>query len=586
MKKFLAILLATVICLGLFTACKNNSTPISSPSPSPPMLPENTDNEPDGTDDIFVVNQQRQKTAGQYGLPYTPEMDLWEPVAFTYFILGTKEPPPPDNPILKIIEEVTNVKIDFQIYDVNSEIALGVMVETNDVPDLVYFGSNADKAITTGKFMPLDRLIESYAPRLREFYDPWWDFMKAGDGFIYTAEIYGTLTGTQTTMWDDTYAFWIQKDVLDHFGRAPVNIDEYFDFIREYKTLNPRIDRYRTIGFSVDASDYLNSGFVNAGYFMAGNANWGSAINLTGDLFGVVISPAERFADEFNRAWWQKLNEEYRQETFSRDLFSITNKNYLAQISTGAVLGIFDRGSNFQSAIDTLNEEERYERTYLPLALTFPEARPNYLDARSFTGGNGILISNRISDPERAIKFLDWIIDESVQRFLSWGIEGEHYYYDDNGRIARTQQQRELQSDEKWVSDNLGRFLLETMPKMQGSYPSDNNPTSPGESPEEHFATLTGYDRDLFEKLGIYTMTGFWGEPKQRPEFYPFNIPDPEENPEASLVIENIEKLLRGRTLRNLITAREENFESMWNEYIDLIINIDQRPLMDFYAEG
>jgi len=587
MKKVLAILLTAIFCLGFLISCEvNNILPQSSPTPSPSITPENPDDEDSEADLIAGNNLQRRETAEQYGLPYSPQMDEWEPVTFTYFILGAYQLPPPENPILEIIEEITNVKIDFQIYDIDFELALGVMIETNDIPDLVYFGDSAGAAIDSGRFMPIDRLIESYAPRLREFYDPWWEFMKSGDGYIYTAEIYGTLTGTQTAMWDDTYAFWIQKDILDYFGRVPGNIDEYFDFIREYKELNPRVNRYRTIGFSFNVNDYMNSGLAGAGYFLAGNANWGGAVNTDGNDFGAVVSPADRFEEDFNRAWWEKLNEEYRLETFPRNALTQSNKDYLSQIASGAVLGIFDKGSNFQSAVDTLIEEEQYERTYLPLGLTFNGAEPNYLDAHSFTGGNGILFSNSISDPQRVIEYLDWIIDESVQRFLSWGIEEEHYSYDDNGRITRSTLQRELQNDEKWVTDNLGRLLFDMMPKMQGTYPSDNNPTSPFESPEEHFALLTGYDRDLFEKLGIMTMTGFWGEPKQRPAFYPFNRPDPEENPEASLVLENIERLLRSRTVRNIITARKENFETLWEEYIESVRNIDRQPLMDYYATG
>jgi len=586
MKRVLAILLTIIVCLGIFTACKNDNIPPSLQEPTPTLIPDDLPYEPETPTDIPEGKSQRQMIAEQYGLPYDPAMDDWEPVTFTYFCLASNQPPDENNPIIDILERITNVKIDFQFYNIDFNLALGVMIEANDMPDLAYFGKNSSTAIDSGHFIPIDNLIESYAPKLREFYDPWWEYMRHNDRHVYTAEIHGTLTGTQTAVFDDTYAFWIQKDVLDHFGRAPDNIDEYFDFIREYKELNPTVEDSPTIGFSFFTGDYLNSGLVNGGYFLAGNANWGGAINMDGNYFGAALSPAERWTNEFNRTWWEKLHEEYHLNTFSRNVFTASYREYVAQISSGAVLGIFDTGKNIRSAVDSLIKEELYERTYLPLALTYPGISPNYLDAQEFTGGNGIIISNTISDPQRAIEYLEYIIDEKVQRFLSWGIEGEHYYYDENNRISRTQQQRELQKDESWVNNNLGRLLLEMMPKMQGTYPSDNNPTSPGQSPEENFAALTGYDKDLFEKLGISTMAGFWGEPKQRPVFYPFADPEPEEDPEetteASLVIERITNILR-RNMRNMITAREGRFERFWDEYIVLIDNIDQMPLMEFY---
>ena len=598
MRKKFALLLAVIMCFGTLAACGNNGSGgddvLLPPAQTPPLRPpEPTPENPDegNTGDNGTPGgrpegaAERQALAEQYGLPYDSGMDEWEPVTFTYFTRSAYEPPAADNPILKIVEQITNVRIDFQFIHTDLEVAAGVMAVVGDMPDMAYFGNYAAIAIDSGYLMPIDELIEQYAPGLRAHYDPWWELMRHTDGRIYTAEIYGTPVGTQTIMQDDKSAFWIQKDVLDHFGRIPADIDEYFDFIREYKELNPRIDGRTTIGFSIENNAGRNFGVVDPGYYLAGNADWGGAINTDGNLLNAAISPAERWTADFNKSWWKKLNEEFHMGTFTSRTFNLTHDDYLAQIATGAVLGMFDKGWNIHSAEQLLIEEGRYERTYLPLALTYPGVEPNYLDAIAFTGSNGINISAEISDPVRAIQYLDWIIDESVQRFLSWGIEGEHYYYDDNGRIARTQEQRELQRDKRWTYDNLGRMLLEMMPKKQGTYLTDGNPTGPDQSPEEYFAELTGYDRDLFEKLGIYTMTGFWGEPKQRPVYYPYRNMQPEEDTDAQNAARQIENVLRGRTIVNMITGREDAFETRWEAYIEAINAIDQNPIMDFFTE-
>jgi len=587
MRKVPVLILIFIICFGLTAACKTADLP-SPLSPPPPVSPS-TDSTNNG--DVSAEpgppagKSERHQLADLYGLPYDTSMDEWEPVTFTYFCVSANQPPPEDNPIIKIVEEITNVKIDFLFYDVDSKLALEAMVTADDMPDMAYFGDGAAAAIDSGHFMPVDELIEQYAPQLRVFYDPWWELMKHKDGRIYTAEINGTLTGTQAVMWQDQYAFWIQKDVLDHFGRAPKDLNEYFDFIREYMELYPEIGELPVTGFLVKTFDERKSGLFDPGYFLAGNANWGEAINTDGNYINAGISPAERRTAEFNRLWWEKLNEEFRLETFSRNSLSFDYGDYIEQIAAGTVLGMFDKGSAFKIAEEILIEEELYERTYLPLALTFPGVEPNYLDAVEFTGGNGINFSNGISDPVRAIQYLDWIIDENVQRLLSWGIEGEHYYYDENGRIARPDLQRDFQNGSNWVHENLGRALLEMMPKMQGSYPSDNNPTSPELSPEEHFETLTGYDMDLFEKLGIYTMAGFWGEPKQRPVFYPYRGLEPEEESEAWVAENSIREILGGRMLINMVTAREGGFDALWETYVEAINEIDQNPLMSFFAD-
>jgi len=580
MKKILALLLAVVMCFGILAACGEADAP-PPPPPPPPTPPTQNDPPPPPV----AGKSDRQLLAEQYGLPYDPAMDAWEPITFTYFVRNANEPPAADNPIIKIVEEITNVKIDFQFNLTDLDTAMGVMLAGGDVPDMAFFGGEAAAAIDSGHFMPIDDLIDQYAPRLRAHYDPWWGLMKHSDGRIYTAEIYGTPVGTQTILWQNQSAFWLQKDVLDHYGRAPKDIDEYFDFIRGYKDLNPTIDGVPTVGFAIESFGWQNFGVANSGYFLAGNANWGGAVNTGGDHFDAPITPANRWTADFNKSWWGKLNEEFHLGTFSAETFTLTHDEYLAQIATGVVLGMHDQGWNFSSGEQPLIAEGRYERTYLPLALTYGNAEPNYLDARSFTGSNGINISANISDPIRAIQYLDWIIDESVQRFLEWGIEGEHYYYDDNGRIARPQEQRELQNDQRWGYDNLGRMLRDQMPKMQGSYPSDDNPTDPSQSPEEYFAGLTGYDRELFAKLGIYSMSGFWGEPKPRPPYYPYWSMNPADGSEAQLAGQRIDDIVRGGQVANMIIAPQGEFEAHWAAYLDAINAIDQKPIMDFFAE-
>ena len=618
MKKVLALLLVFSICIVLFaitlTACKKDD----SLSPPPVVsgndgVTENPDNNtPDNSDNADATladgrptgATERQALAEQYKLPYNPDiMDTWEPVTFTYFIISDNSAPAETNPILNIIEEITNVKIEFQFYDMDFEIALGVMVIAEDMPDMAYFGKNAKAAIESGHFLSLNELIENHAPNLRAFYDPWWEAMKYTDGKIYTAQLNGTVTGKQTVFSDDKVAFWLQKDVLDHFGRAPNDIDEYFDFIREYKELYPVIDDEQTIGFLVKTHGGINSAFSAPGYFLSGNANWGGAVNSDGNYFGAAVSPVERWTAEFNKNWWEKLNAEYRLGTIPRNSLNHSQTEYLSRISSGAVLGMFDDGQSFRTAHDKLIEDNRLERTYLPLALTYPGFEPNYLDAEPFIANSGIVLSSSISDPVRAIEFLDWIIDEDVQRFLSWGILDEHYSYDNNGRLTRTVQQRELQSDEVWVNNNTGRLLLEFMPKMSGTFPLDGNPASPDVSPEELYAALSGYDKELFGRLGIYTMADFWGEPKQRPVFYPFAdvtdfdekaLDNPDEIPadtfaaleqqkEALAVYNRINDIINGRSIRNLITGRESAFETGWQNYLNSLERIDFEPLMEFY---
>jgi len=179
--------------------------------------------------------------------------------------------------------------------------------------------------------------------------------------------------------------------------------------------------------------------------------------------------------------------------------------------------------------------------------------------------------------------FMDWIIDEDVQRFLEWGIEGEHYIYNDSGRIERTQEQRILQSAHP-DNDILGRYLRNLMPKLQGTY-SDGNPTDHNESPEEYFAALNDYDKVLFTKLGIQTQSGLMrSEVLERPVFYSFRTMDMDEETPEYQTIRRLEAL-RVRYLPRMIGARADRFDRFWDEYANAVSAVDQQPVFDFINE-
>ena len=584
MKKILALLLAAVMCLAFVAACNNDAPPAPPPPP-----PGGGGDEPGGGggDPGTGEKSSRQLLAEQYGLPWADEMESWEPITLTYFDRNAGTPPADTNPIIKIIEEITNVKIEWQMNMGDLEISMGNMLSTGDVPDIAFFGGAVGPAIASGYFIPIDELIEAHAPRLRAHYEPWWDLMKyADDGRIYTAEIWTTYVGESVSLWANQSAFWIQKAVLEYFERAPADLDEYFDFLREYADVFPEIDGLKTVPFSI-LNHGVNGKFSleNGGAFLNGHANWGMALNTEGEYMGdgIGVDVYNRWIGDFQYDWYKKLNEEYHLGTFSREELTQTKDMYLAQLSTGVVLGVHDQLWNFNDGtMSVLEAEGRFERTMLPLGLTYEGKSPNYLDEPEFTGSNGINISTNNPDPIRTIKFMDYLIDESVQRLLHWGIEGEHYFYNENGRIERPQEQRELQQDQRWNTDNLGRFLRNAFPKMQGTYPSDGNGADIDQSEEEYFAGLSDYDKELFEKLGIMSQTGFYGGRKARPLHYPFWSFSPGDGTPERMVRTSIEDVFTNHVAAMVIGPASE-FDARWEAYKAAILDIDVQPLVDFF---
>ena len=579
MKKIIALLVVSILILGILAACgtDDGGTPTAAPT-------SNTGSTATAAPEPPTENQSEgQLLAEQYGLPYTPLSEA-APIEFTYFIRDPGTPPASTNPVIGAIETITNTKIDFEYLVGDLETKISVMLASGDWNDFAYFGGEARPFMDSGLCLPLSDLMEQHAPNLRSHFSPWWELMKHTDGEIYTAEIYSTPTGREYINEHWGTCFWMQKDVLDHFGRAPADLDEYFDFIREYKELNPTIDGVPTIGFEVLTEGWRRFCRDNPPMFMAGYGNWGGGLpdnQLSMDKASTISS---RWTQDWTKPYYQKLNEEHHNGLINAESLTRSYDDYLATIASGAVLGLSDQLWNFNNGMDPLRAEGRWERTMLPIDLTYPGVTPKYLDQRAFTGSNGVILNKNISDPVRAIQYMDYLIQEPVNRFISWGIEGVNWYFNAEGRIERPQEQRDLQSEMKWQDDNLGRTLYNQFPKMQGSY-ADGNATTAGDQPEEYFAGLQPYDKELFAKLGIKNQTGLMRSvPAEWPVYYPYWSMAFEDGSPANLADQRVTDI-NDRYLTQLIICPANQFDSLWDEYQTALAGTGERDLLDAMEE-
>ena len=588
MKKILAVLLVAVMCFAFVAACAADETP-----PPPPPAPADTPAPaatPAPAPEPDAEPSARQLLAEYHGLPWEPHMEDWEPITFIVWDRNPGTAPAADNPVLNIVEEITNVRIQFEFLVGDLETALGTMLAAGGeaLPHAGFFGGEAAAAIDSGHFIPIGDLIEAHAPNLRAHFAPWWELMRHTDGLIYTAEIFGTPTGEQhaSVMSFNGTAFYMQMSVVDFHGRPPADLNEYFQFMYDYMQANP----YTEAGVPIRGFEILTEGWRrfcidNPPMFLQGHGNWGGAVNLDGIRPDSQPTPADRWMNDWNREYYEILNYWFHRGLIQADTLALSHEEYLAHIATGAVLGMSDQHWNFNAGQDPLRAADDWHRTMVSFDFTNPGVTPNYIAARSFTGSNGLNISTSNPDPIRFAQFMDWVIQENTQRFLAWGIEGENWHME-NGVITRPAEQRVLQAESRWNYDNLGTMLRNLFPKMQGTF-SDGNATDPDESPTEQFAGHSEFEREFFTRHGILHRNGFMRSvPYNAPVFYPFwgmSMADgsPEHIANQRITDVNTEWLAR------LVIAPEGQFDSLWEQYQAALAEIDQTPIFDFFrSEG
>jgi hypothetical protein len=482
-----------------------------------------------------------------------------------------------DNTIYKKIKDELGIEFEMEILAGDKNQKLGVMIAGGDLPDVVTYDTKFQDA---GAVIPLEDLIQKVAPDIYKHYEPYWGKMKdPNDQHIYSMPNWGAYHGKYTATYYGGPAFWIQKDVLAQAGYPKVTtLDQYFQLIEDYMKKNPTIDGQPTIGFETLAT--ADSSFVleNAPAQLAGSPNDGGVI--------VKDGKAELYADkDVSKNYFKKLNEMYNKGVVDKEALTQNKDQFLTKIASGRVLGLYDQGWHFQSAESTLIKDEKYERTYAPLALTYEGVTPWYRDRSVINLNNGFAITTSAKEPERILYALNMLMTDEWQKVLNWGLEGVDYSYDQaTGQPVWTDQQKKNDSDNAYKAKNRAVALYSYMPKIEGQY-SDGNATSVGDNSIQFQKSLSEYDKNFFGKYGVSSRAEMMGEAPENPIHYPaWNISIPANTP-ASLAGTQLEDV-RLKWLPRVIAASTADFEKQWASFVDEFNKANPQAYLDVINEG
>ena len=237
---------------------------------------------------------------------------------------------------------------------------------------------------------------------------------------------------------------------------------------------------------------------------------------------------------------------------------------------------MFDQQWNFQDGESVLVSEGKIERTYVPLGISLDGSDVPYNRVRSegIIGGNGMGISVKCKDIERALQFMDTLLEEDVHRLMYWGIEGEDYYVDENGRYRRTPEQKANFDNPDWRLANSGTVIGDQFPKLEGRY-SNGNPVVQEHSPRKDWRTSSRMTRSSYSKYGFYSKSDFLPlmDHPGYPEVWSI-FSTMEEDNIAKPIFDDITDL-QNRYLPGVIMS--DDFGAAWDEYVARYENVNYK---------
>ncbi|MDQ0231182.1 extracellular solute-binding protein [Metabacillus malikii] len=465
-----------------------------------------------------------------------------------------------DTKIGKMFEEATGVNFDIEHIVGDSNQKIGTMIASGEYPELLNAQNATNDVIDAGGFLPLNDLIEEHAPNLRKLYDPIWEKMKNEDGNIYILPS-GVSNGYVKPPNIDQNAFFIRRDALKELGYPhPKTVDEYFEIIEEYSKKHPTLNGAKTIPYTLLQYDWHVGQLFDPPAFLAGEQE---GIMVDDETLEVSVHHNK----DITKKWLEKLNEINAKGLFDQESFTQNYDEYLAKISSGRVVGFFGPRWESGTALDTLEQDDDPYNDFMGFPIVFEEGiKDQYLNPESFvtSPGMGMTTGTSEEDQVRIIKFLDHIAKIDSQKLITWGIEGETYEVNEEGRFYRTEEQIALTTKEEFRDEFGFKALGWYWPIMSGTF-NDGNAVDPNNQPEVAELAYDEVDKEFLDAYKIETFTDLFTEPDPAP-WFPFWDAVIETGSEAQLYDQQSRDLIK-RSYPDIILADPADFDDEWNKF-------------------
>ncbi|WP_320977648.1 extracellular solute-binding protein [Hungatella effluvii] len=454
----------------------------------------------------------------------------------------------------------TGVDLNFMKPVVDDGQKLNMMIAGNQLPDILTLDKNdaaLKKMAEAGMLWSLDELIDQYAPKMREIlpkeilsnYQ-----MADGKTYQFTTWIQGEAWQKAAREYDQIVGtnqpiITVRKDYYDEIGRPEIrNMTEFIAAVKQMKENHP--DK---IGF------YPADGSMSADEF-------GKSAKLS--HYGIQMGLSTDFSEKDGGIQWvvrddkfkepmKYLNEMYLEGILTKDPFIDTKDVGKAKIEQGDVISYCWTISDGEK-VPGDNPDTTYE--ILPPFETYGQIRTG-------AGWLATVIPKTCKDPERAIRFLEYLASVEGHSDVSWGIEGDTY----QDAVAGAQ----------W-------HMIDGKPVLLEEYVKDKNADWGGVASRNGLGEYWIACNELLWNLPWWNdqderMNKFNEQFGKYVEFRPeLDIQDPSPESEEGIIRQKAFSLLQQYSVNMIFT---EDFESVYQEFIQKIDELGMNKVEAYWTE-
>lgn len=465
-----------------------------------------------------------------------------------------------------------------------------LFITQGNVPDLIFANTVTGMLIEHEAIVDLAPFIMSDAGAdIRALYGPMVGRLRHSneDPRIFTAGTtfvdYERMTTSGTAQ--------VQMSVMRHAGFPEITtLAELEEIIADYIEANPEINGQPTIGLTLIGSNWRWGITVgNPSKFATGVTDDGGwAVDETGQATLNWLRPETK---EYFR-WLNGMN---HRGLLDEEWLTQTEDQYFEKISTGRALAVMDQNWSIGSSQAALRDAglqddgDSHWRMMMPVPVMLTDDMvPQVTRPTGWRAMAGIGVSATSEHQAEAKAFLNWMASEEAQILMNWGIEGVHYFYDENG--VRTfypemAEIRDTDSDTWQRVFGIGNYVHPFPQLGNTTLDSTGNPITPNDR-TNHLRNLTDAQRETLDAFGVEMFIDKFptfpaGSEIPHGEAWTINTGS---GTEFDILMGQIDPFAQEQVSR-MIMVNPDEFDALWDAFVDTLVDMGAERAGELFTE-
>jgi ABC-type glycerol-3-phosphate transport system substrate-binding protein len=288
------------------------------------------------------------------------------------------------------------------------------------------------------------------------------------------------------------------------------------------------------------------------------------------------------------------LNNLNREGLLDPEFLSQTYDQYTAKIASGRVAGFFDETWEVSTAFNTLKQNNAPETLFIGMPLVDPGVTQDSYLGISVVGSGAspsYCISANAKDPEGIFKFFNAMGSDEILALRWWGIEGEHYQKNAEGRRYLTDEQY-LARDDPAYSETTGvthgtwwHFIKP--PESWSEFSDGTGFVDPEFAPEKVNVMYNDDQKAILNKLGWSTFVDPFSPVWNSPFGFGWDITLPADDDNLNEINNIINNDIEPDQYHQkmIMASSTEELETLWNELVTKVNNAGLAQLEAYYSE-